>query len=183
MRNPKRPPKQWFYHTVQSLRKKHITKTPRRLAGWIWYHGMKPETRRKILRLEKNLPAEEHLRIARLAIQQDKDTEKAKIHIQSYIAEIDPGISSKEMQRRTKALLYALGLEKDNPIVVYNPPEAQLIYDLILEIKAEKRKHPKWKGERFKHEFSRNTHAQIWGLPDGSLLIKSKKGVPLWRRE
>jgi hypothetical protein len=49
---PKRPPKYWADRTKASLAAQGVTKTPRRLMGWIWLYGMKPETRRAILRGE-----------------------------------------------------------------------------------------------------------------------------------
>ncbi len=73
---------------------------------------------------------------------------------------------------------------KMNPIAIWNEPDKRtLIYDLCLEIRAKKNFHDNYKGEKFKHTFSPKTHAQIFGLKDGSILIKSKKGTPLWKHE
>lgn len=67
-----------------------------------------------------------------------------------------------------------------------NPPRRLTkIYDNVLEITAVKRhainipgrKHIK-SGQVFKHSFKGN-NAAIYGLPDGSLLIKGEK--PLWK--
>ena len=49
---PKRPPKYWADRVKASLGASGVTATPGRLMGWIWRYGMKPETRRAILRRE-----------------------------------------------------------------------------------------------------------------------------------
>lgn len=56
-----------------------------------------------------------------------------------------------------------------------------IIYDRLLEISAVK-KHGKFKGESFKHNFRKDTDAVVLGLKDGSLKIVSRVGKPLWRK-
>lgn len=56
-----------------------------------------------------------------------------------------------------------------------------VIYDKLLEISAVK-KHGKFKGESFKHNFRKDTDAVVLGLKDGSLKIVSKAGKPLWKK-
>jgi hypothetical protein len=49
---------------IGSLSAQGVTKTPEELAGWLWYHGMKPSTKRAILKGEyhpKKLHDPEHL--------------------------------------------------------------------------------------------------------------------------
>ena len=60
------------------------------------------------------------------------------------------------------------------------------IYDCILSITAIKGKRLNLPGIRpiapteiFEHKFSRKSHASVYGLSDGSLLIKGNK--PLWK--
>jgi hypothetical protein len=60
---------------------------------------------------------------------------------------------------------------KHNP--VYNKPVE--IYDDILKIEAVKGSQSHWKNQPFTHSFGKNTRAKIYGMPDGSLRIKSKK--------
>ncbi len=62
-----------------------------------------------------------------------------------------------------------------------NPPRgAKKIYDDILEIRAKKGEESLWPGELFKHKFEpRKGKASIYGMPDGSLLVKGKKR--LWK--
>ncbi len=62
----------------------------------------------------------------------------------------------------------------------HNPP-GELIYDRLLEIHAQKQ-HGKFKGENFVHSFKTGTSAQVLGLNDGSLLIRSTKGKKLWKK-
>ncbi|MEM0272935.1 MAG: hypothetical protein QW514_10380 [Thermoprotei archaeon] len=57
------------------------------------------------------------------------------------------------------------------------PKGAVLIYDDIEEIKARKGKGSNWPNERFVHKFT-TRGSKIYGLPDGSLLIRGKK--ELW---
>ena len=52
---PKRPPKEWFYYVVGELEKRPEVTDPKALAGWLWYHWAKPETKRAILRGEGKL--------------------------------------------------------------------------------------------------------------------------------
>lgn len=51
---PKRPPKEWWNRIVKKLRKMEdgITNAEK-IAGWLWYHHMKPATKRAILAAEK----------------------------------------------------------------------------------------------------------------------------------
>jgi len=53
---PRRPPKKWWRRTTSTL-KKHLDgiKSPERLAGWIWYHHMKPSTKRAILKASESV--------------------------------------------------------------------------------------------------------------------------------
>jgi len=50
--NPIRPPKKWWDNTVaRMVERSRSTRSgdPAALAGWLWYHGMKPQTRKRIL--------------------------------------------------------------------------------------------------------------------------------------
>ena len=55
------------------------------------------------------------------------------------------------------------------------------IYGNILAIEAKKGKGSLWPNERFRHGFKGQSEASVYGLPDGSILIKSKKGTRLWK--
>jgi hypothetical protein len=50
---PRRPPKEWFYYVVGELEKVKGITDPKAVAGWMWYHWMKPETKKAILRGER----------------------------------------------------------------------------------------------------------------------------------
>jgi len=50
---PRRPPKEWFYYVVGELEKVKGITDPKAVAGWLWYHWMKPETKKAILRGER----------------------------------------------------------------------------------------------------------------------------------
>jgi len=76
-------------------------------------------------------------------------------------------------QRR---FMYSKGIVKKNPLQK-NPPT--LIYDRVIEIRAMKGNTSNWANTPFKHSFTGNTKAQLFGLPDGSLLIKGNKR--LWK--
>jgi len=70
-----------------------------------------------------------------------------------------------------------------NPIIVYNPKGAKLIYGrafipLIKGIKTT----GKEKGEHYEHKY-RNLEVSIYGLSDGSYLVKPKHGQRLWANE
>jgi hypothetical protein len=55
----------------------------------------------------------------------------------------------------------------------HNPPATE-IYRHVLEIRAEKKD-----GKRYVHKFGRGSG--IFGLPDGTILIASRKGKKLWK--
>lgn len=50
----RRPPREWFYHVVDKIRREAPqVDNPEALAGWIWYHWMKPSTKEAILKAVK----------------------------------------------------------------------------------------------------------------------------------
>jgi hypothetical protein len=55
-----------------------------------------------------------------------------------------------------------------------NPPTATEIYKDIVEIKAIKPN-----GQRYVHKFKPGSN--IYGLPNGNILIQSRKGKRLWK--
>jgi hypothetical protein len=55
------------------------------------------------------------------------------------------------------------------------------VYETILAIEAKKGKDSLWPEEYFRHDFKGSSAASVFGLPDGSLLIKSKAGKRLWK--
>src|SRR3990167_297746 len=58
-----------------------------------------------------------------------------------------------------------------------NPmPKMTKIYDKILAIEDVKGKDSLWPKEKFRHNFKHKSEAEVYGLEDGSLLIKSKNG-------
>ena len=64
----------------------------------------------------------------------------------------------------------------------HNPHKGAVeIYGNILAIEAKKGKGSLWPNERFRHGFKGQSEASVYGLPDGSILIKSKKGTRLWK--
>jgi len=60
-----------------------------------------------------------------------------------------------------------------------NKPVLVKIYDNIEAIEARKGTDSLWPNEKFRHDF-KGKHAAVYGLPDGSLLIKGKKR--LWKK-
>jgi hypothetical protein len=77
---------------------------------------------------------------------------------------------------------------KRNPLLppLFIPPNprhgAVEIYDTILAIEAKKGKKSLWPNEKFRHDFKTSSRAKVYGLPDGSLLIKSATGKRLWKK-
>ena len=56
------------------------------------------------------------------------------------------------------------------------------IYDKIMSIEAQKGQKSNFPKKLFRHDFSKDkTAAKIYGLPDGSLLVKSTRGKKLWK--
>ena len=55
MSEDRRPPREWFYPVVEKIRKEAPqVDDPEALAGWIWYHWMKPKTKKAILQAIKD---------------------------------------------------------------------------------------------------------------------------------
>lgn len=70
---------------------------------------------------------------------------------------------------------------KDNPVKC-NLAGTVKIYDTILAIEARKGNSSEslWPNENFRHDFKDNSKAAVYGLDDGSILIKSQNGKRLW---
>ena len=60
------------------------------------------------------------------------------------------------------------------------PRGAILIYESDLEIRGQKSKDSLFPKDYFKHSFKKKNKVQIWGLPNGDVLIKSSIGKRLW---
>ena len=51
---PRRPPKKWFYSTVKAVKKvRPLIDDPEAFTGWLWYHHLKPGTKKDILTEER----------------------------------------------------------------------------------------------------------------------------------
>jgi len=50
---PRRPPREWLNQTISSLAAAGASRTPQRLAAWIWHHGLTPQKKREIFRGER----------------------------------------------------------------------------------------------------------------------------------
>lgn len=70
--------------------------------------------------------------------------------------------------------------QRHNPIRKVGKPVKE-IYDTVESIEAIKGDKSLWPGERFRHDFEGDSRASVYGLDDGSLLIKSKAGRRLWK--
>lgn len=77
--------------------------------------------------------------------------------------------------------MFTLRQVKERNDIQNNPPDAVEIYDTILSIEAQKGKKSLWPNQNFRHKFSKKSKAAIYGLKDGSILIKSQVGKPLWK--
>jgi len=50
---PRRPPKKWFYRCVKRVGELRPEVTdPKALCGWLWHHGMKRLTKKRLLEAE-----------------------------------------------------------------------------------------------------------------------------------
>lgn len=61
--NPRRPPKGWFEKCKKSVPKS--TDDPSALCGWVWHHGAKPKTKKKIMKKYENSLTEQKKRVLR----------------------------------------------------------------------------------------------------------------------
>jgi hypothetical protein len=59
----------------------------------------------------------------------------------------------------------------------------QLIYGRVLEVRAQKTSHPHYKGQFFKHAFSKKSGVIMEGNPDGTITMRSRTGKRLWKPE
>ena len=73
--------------------------------------------------------------------------------------------------------------ERNKRLMKTNPPlpsKAVKIYDNVIEIRAQKGRGSLWPNEFFRHQFNeKKGKAGVYGLPDGSLMIKGQKR--LWK--
>lgn len=69
---PERPPREWFYYVVGELKKNPDVKNPKRLAGWLWHHFMKPETKTAILKSAEKLDPDAILKVRKDLITKPK---------------------------------------------------------------------------------------------------------------
>lgn len=67
------------------------------------------------------------------------------------------------------------GTPKDNPSRIYSGTIKGVIYNRIIEIRAEK---TVYKPGLYKHPF--HCEAQVLAMDNGDLLIRSVDGTPLW---
>ncbi len=67
-----------------------------------------------------------------------------------------------------------------NPIAVYNPPRGRLIYGRAVYLQGEKT-NGSYKGKQYRHTFENDSRVAIYGLPDGSVLLRSAAGKRLWQ--
>jgi len=84
-------------------------------------------------------------------------------------------VSSKKNRKKPVLKQY---IKKSKPKLTTNKPKLVLIYDNILAIEAQKGADSSFPDEKFRHDF-RGKNAAVYGLPDGSLIIKGKKR--LWK--
>lgn len=84
-------------------------------------------------------------------------------------------LSDKRTAKKIQEALHTV-LIGANPPKRFTPP---VIYDRILSITAKKGPKSNWPNEEFIHKFGKSK-SKIYGLPDGSLLIKGPKR--LWKR-
>lgn len=65
---------------------------------------------------------------------------------------------------------------------VWNNPKKEVrLYSNAIEIKARKGADSLWPDEYFKHDFKESNDVEVYGMPDGTLKLKSAKGKPLWK--
>lgn len=70
-----------------------------------------------------------------------------------------------------------------NSRVKRNPVKGAVeIYGNILAIEAIKGDGSLWPKEKFRHDFKSSSKAKVYGLPDGSILIKSNAKKRLWKK-
>ena len=82
---------------------------------------------------------------------------------QRYIEELQGDVRSTRRVRRLEA----------------NPPDGVELYGQVLAIEARKGSRSLWPRENFRHDFSARHKAKVYGLEDGSILIRGPK--PLWK--
>ena len=107
----------------------------------------------------------------------------AKWHFYKAVAATEKAQKAK----KPKAKAFHLGerfAHKESALIskmLHQNPRSSLtkIYDNVLAIEAQKGKDSLWPKELFKHKFKSGSH--IYGLEDGSILIKSSKGKRLWK--
>lgn len=94
-----------------------------------------------------------------------------RYHRPGYMDQVGPVLSQMDAEIDSRGVVHGRNTGKRK--YAANPPLTEVYRD-IIEIRARKSD-----GRLYKHPFGKG--AAIYGMPDGSLLVKSRKGKRLWK--
>ena len=105
---PRRPPKKWFYKTVEAISRNPDITDPEAVAAWQWYYGLDPKQKQNILTHEEGIMTGLPSKYAKMGFKRGWKAYRSKHGLRGF--EGDPGRKGKKKHgKKVKVSHYLLG--------------------------------------------------------------------------